>query len=101
MIAPYVEKDPTAFCSYEEFLQGSATLKDFCLLRAESIKSQLAGEIPSTSEGQEEDASSFIDASSITMTDMGSSQFGGAGRGDALNFNKPTNEKTSTEETSK
>ena len=34
MIAPYVEKDPTKFCTYEEFEEGVSTLKEFCLLRA-------------------------------------------------------------------
>ena len=31
MISPYVEKDPTKFCSYEEFQTGVETLKEFCL----------------------------------------------------------------------
>ncbi len=65
MIAPYVEKDPTKFCSYEEFEKGSDTLKQFCLLRAESIRGQLAGTIPSTSEGQQQDKTALVDASGI------------------------------------
>ena len=48
MIAPYVEKDPTKFCTYEEFQTGVSTLKSFCMLRAESIKGQLDGTISST-----------------------------------------------------
>jgi len=35
MIAPFVEKDPTAFCSYEDFLLGAETIEQFCLLRPE------------------------------------------------------------------
>lgn len=77
MIAPYVEKDPTKFCSYEEFEKGSDTLKQFCLLRAESIRGQLAGTIPSTSEGQQQDKTALVDASGISISDMGTM----AGRG--------------------
>lgn len=33
LIAPYVEKDPTAFCTYEEYEKGVETLRVFCLLR--------------------------------------------------------------------
>ena len=48
MIAPYVEKDPTKFCTYEEFQEGVSTLKSFCVLRAESIEGQLDGTTSST-----------------------------------------------------
>lgn len=77
MIAPYVEKDPTKFCSYEEFEKGTDTLKQFCLLRAGSIRGQLAGTIPSTSEGQQQDKTALVDASGISISDMGTM----AGRG--------------------
>lgn len=77
MIAPYVEKDPTKFCTYEEFETGAAVLKAFCLLRAESVSGQLEGTIPSTSEGQAADASALVDASGITISDMGSMNNGG------------------------
>ena len=77
MIAPYVEKDPTKFCSYEEFEKGTDTLKQFCLLRTESISGQLAGTIPSTSEGQQQDKTALVDASGISISDMGTM----AGRG--------------------
>ncbi|MDE6662379.1 MAG: CotH kinase family protein [Lachnospiraceae bacterium] len=82
MISPYVEKDPTKFCTYEEFKTGSSTLKEFCLLRVQSISSQLDGSIPSTSEGQSEDSSSFVNADHITISDMGSMNFGGGGKFD-------------------
>ncbi len=71
MIAPFVEKDPTAFCSYEEFLLGAETIEQFCLLRAQSVRGQLEGRIPATIKGQAEDSSSFVDASSIWLPDMG------------------------------
>ena len=77
LIATYVEQDPTKFCSYEEFETGVDTLKSFCLLRAESIRGQIDGTIPSTSDGQQEDDSALVDASSISLTDMGSMGHGG------------------------
>lgn len=71
MISPYVEKDPTAFCSHEDFLLAVETIKEFCLLRAESIRRQLEGTIPATIRGQTEDKSNVVDASSIWLPDMG------------------------------
>ena len=71
MIAPYVEEDPTAYCSYEDFQEGVETITDFCLLRAESVRKQLQGEIPATIRGQSLDSSGFVDASDIWLPDMG------------------------------
>lgn len=70
MISPYVEKDPTKFCTYEEFEKGITTLKEFCLLRAESVSAQLDGTIGSTSDAQKSDT--LIDAGDIQINDMGS-----------------------------
>lgn len=72
MIAPYVEKDPTKFCTYDEFREGVSTLKEFCLLRAESISGQLDGSIPAASNGQMDDASGLIDGEGLTISAMGS-----------------------------
>lgn len=71
MIAPYVEKDPTAFIDFEDHKIGINTIKEFMKLRAQSIRYQLDGIIPSTIKGQEIDKSSFIDASSVWLPDMG------------------------------
>ena len=71
MIAPFVEQDPTAFCSYEDHLLGVETLKQFCLLRAESVRGQLEGTIPATIKGQNEDKSNFVDASRVWLPDLG------------------------------
>ena len=79
MISEYVEKDPTKFCTYEEFEKGVEVLRTFCQLRSESVKGQLDGTIPSTSEGQNADNSALIDASSITLSDMGTMNMGGKG----------------------
>ena len=70
MISPYVESDPTKFCTCEEFEQGIDTLKEFCLLRAESVNAQLNGTIATTSDNQDEET--FIDASELSVSDMGS-----------------------------
>ena len=77
MISPYVEKDPTKFCTYDGFLKGAETLKQFCLLRSESVSGQLDGKIGSTSATQEKDT--LVDASHIKTSDMGS-MGGGMGR---------------------
>ncbi len=71
MIAPYVESDPTKFCTYEEFEKGVSTLTDFCLRRAESIHGQLDGTIPATADGQAQDSSTLIDAGGLAIPDMG------------------------------
>ena len=46
LIAAEVERDPTKFCTYQEFEDGVEALKTFCILRRESISGQLAGTIP-------------------------------------------------------
>lgn len=43
LIAPYVEKDPTKFCTYEEFGAGVSALKTFVELRSQSVLNQLIG----------------------------------------------------------
>lgn len=77
LIAPYVEKDPTKFYTYEEFEQGVEALKTFCDLRSESVRGQLDGTIPSTTDGQSEDDSDLVDASGLTLSDMGTMNNGG------------------------
>ena len=75
LLAPYVQQDPTKFCTYEEFQTAAETLKEFCSLRAQSIAGQLAGTIPATSEGQAADSSALIDAAGLELSDLGA--FGG------------------------
>lgn len=78
MISPFVEKDPTKFCTYEEFEKGVATLKEVCLLRAESVKGQLNGTIGSTTDTQTTE--NLVDAQNINIDDMGSMGNMGGGR---------------------
>ncbi|MBP0966644.1 MAG: CotH kinase family protein, partial [Oscillospiraceae bacterium] len=77
LIDKYVEKDPTKFCTYEEFKKGVEAIRTFCVLRAESVSGQLNGTIPSTSDGQKADSSALIDTGDLNISDMGS--MGGAG----------------------
>lgn len=71
MIMPYVEKDPSAFCSFDNHKIAVNTIKDFCMLRSKSIRMQLDGTIPSTIKGQSKNKQNLIDASSVWLPDMG------------------------------
>ena len=66
-----VQDDPTAFYTYDEYTAAAAMLKETVKLRAASVQGQLDGSIPSTRDGQSEDSSSLIDASSIDLSVMG------------------------------
>lgn len=81
LIAPYVEKDATAFYSYEEFETGVSALREFCLLREKSIQGQLSGSIPSTNEGQSADGAALVDTAALSLSDMGTMNMGGMGFG--------------------
>lgn len=71
MISPYVEQDPTAFISHEDYLLAVDTIREFGLLRAESLRKQLSGEIPSNIRGQAEYPDLRIDASHLWLPDLG------------------------------
>ncbi len=71
LIAPYVQRDPTAFCSYSDHKLAVDTLLQVCLLRAESVRAQLDGDIPATIRGQQENPKLKIDASSVRLSDLG------------------------------
>ena len=70
LIKAYVEKDPTAFYTYEEFEAGVETMRQFCALRSESISMQLANEETTSN-------MNYVDASGLTISDMGT--MGGRG----------------------
>jgi len=67
LIAPYVQQDPTAFCTYEEFLSGVEALQTFCRLRTQSVENQLSG------------SAEPVDASQLDLSDMGTMNHGGPG----------------------
>jgi len=69
MIRPYVEKDPTKFCTTEEFDTGVSTMTQFVSLRAEAVSRQLSGD------------DTAVDTGSLNLSDMGSMGSGmGGGR---------------------
>lgn len=71
MIAPYVQQDPTAFCTFDDHLLAVETLRQVCLLRTKSIRGQLEGKIPATIRGQQENPQAKVDASFIRLEDLG------------------------------
>lgn len=71
LISEYVKDDPSAFYTHDEYQTAVENLREFGLLRAESISGQLDGTIPSTEEGQQEDSSTLIDASNVNISAMG------------------------------
>ena len=74
MIRPYVEKDPTKFCTTEEFETGVATLSSFISLRGEAVSRQLAGD----------DTAVAVDG--LNLSDMGSM---GGGKGGSFGGDRP------------
>ena len=77
LIDEYVQKDPTKFCTYEEYQKGVTAILQFCQLRAESVAGQLDGTIPATSAGQKADSSALIGTDGLNLSDMGSMGSGG------------------------
>ena len=71
LIASYVQRDPTAFCSFDDHRLAVDTLEAVCLLRAESVRGQLSGEIPATLKEQQENPEVGIDASEIDLSVLG------------------------------
>lgn len=76
-----VEEDPTAFYDYDEYENAAETLYETIKLRAESIRGQLDGTIPSTDEGQR-NSDALIDASHIDIKSMGTFNMGDNDSGD-------------------
>ncbi len=90
MIRTYVEKDPTKFCTSEEFEKGVTAISTFVSLRGEAVKKQLAGD------------KSTVDAGSLNSNDMGSmgGGFGGGGFGGGSRMSKPDSAKDTQPDTS-
>lgn len=92
LIGGYVQKDPTAFFSYDEYRTALDAFKNIGKLRAESISGQLDGTVPSTTAGQQAAPDKLIDASSVKLSELGSGGggFGGehGGFGDFGGFGK-------------
>ena len=69
LIDPYVQKDPTKFCTYEAFQTGVETLKTFCDLRVQSVRAQLAGD------------HTPIDTGDLNLNELGTMHMGVPGGG--------------------
>lgn len=76
-----VESDPTSFFTYEQYDAASEMFLKTVSLRAESVLGQIEGTVPSTRDGQQENAEALIDASGIDISVMGSQGGKGGNRG--------------------
>lgn len=74
LLLPYIEQDPSAFFTAEQYRKAWTTLKSFCLLRAESIRKQLTGTL--SCDTQQQTAEARVDASALSIDVMG--EMGGA-----------------------
>lgn len=70
LISPWVEKETNGFYSYSEFREGIMNLKAFVFLRAESVKKQISGAIPSE-ESKRGAGTVLVDASGVDLEAMG------------------------------
>lgn len=77
LIGEYVQADPTAFYTYEEYQTALEAFKNLANLRAESVAGQLEGTVPSTAAEQKAASDKLVDASSVTMSQIGTSGMGG------------------------
>ena len=89
MIRPYVEADANSFYTAEEFDTAVDALQSYCALRGESIRGQLDGTIPSTSEGQRADSTALVSADGLSLSVMGTMNTGGGGPGGNGGFAMP------------
>ena len=72
LILPYVLSDPTSGVDEARFEAAYASNMDFCRLRAESIRGQLDGQIPTTTVGQAAAPETLVDGSGFESPDSGS-----------------------------
>lgn len=85
-IDTYVETDPTAFSTYEQFSAAASSLQAAAELRAQSVLGQISGEIPSTREGQTAEPDKLLDTGSADLSGLNSMGIGGMNFG---NFTMP------------
>lgn len=71
LIGPYVQNDPSAFCTYSDFEKGVATLQAFIQARGESVSLQLDGKLGATLASRDPLWSNHVDCSSIHLEDLG------------------------------
>ncbi|MDO5844252.1 MAG: CotH kinase family protein [Methanocorpusculum sp.] len=88
LISDYVELDPTAFFTFDEYKSALEALKEFGVLRGESIAGQLSGKIPSTWDLQNADSSALVNTAGYSLSALGSM----GGGGDFTDKNFPSKE---------
>lgn len=99
LIDELVKTDPNALYTYEEYETALETFCEVVELRGQSINGQLDGTIPST-ESEQKNSDTLIDASHIDLSVMGSMNMGGSrdnfgnfgnggDRGDGDSWNPP------------
>lgn len=66
LIDKYIKED-NGFYTYEEYKLASQELKNYILLRVESVEKQLNGEIPSTIKEQQNNSSGFVSSDNIDL----------------------------------
>ncbi|WP_252254897.1 CotH kinase family protein [Clostridium sp. ZBS12] len=94
LISSYVENDPTAFCTYDEYKNSIPEMIKFGEDRTKSVLAQLNGEQPSTTYGTIE--------STVNMTALGDMGGGKGMPGNKINnATQNTEQKVSTEITNK
>ncbi|WP_252238799.1 CotH kinase family protein [Clostridium sp. VAP51] len=94
LISSYVENDPTAFCTYDEYKNSIPEMIKFGEDRTKSVLAQLNGEQPSTTYGTIE--------STVNMTALGDMGGGKGMQGNKTNnATQNTEQKFSTEITNK
>ena len=67
MLLPYVEKDPTKFCTSDEFEAGVKAISKFVTLRTEAVILQLNGD------------DTAVDTDDLNLSDMGTMNHGREG----------------------
>lgn len=85
-ISDYVLEDTTSFSGYDQYVASLPILIEFGQLRAESIKGQLDGSIPSTTEEQRINRDLLIDASHLNLSALGNMMGMGFGNGQRGNM---------------
>ena len=68
-IRPYVAQGLT-FYTAEQFEKGANAMALYCKYRAESVRAQLDGKLPATTEGQHADYAALVDPVGLTLSDM-------------------------------
>lgn len=72
LISPYVAEDTVSGVPMADFETAVASNLEFCRLRAQSIRGQLSGTIPSTKEGQAQAPETLVDCEHFVSPDSGS-----------------------------